>query len=94
MIQAFADKRTEVFANGQLVNEFDGIRKKAEKRCDILDAAESLADFAALPSNRLEKLQGDHKGQHSIRINRQWRVCFKWPVNINGPFDVEIVDYH
>ena len=94
MIKSFADKRTEVFAKGQLVKEFGGFRKQAEKRLDILDAAESLVDLAALPSNRLEKLRGDREGQHSIRINRQWRVCFKWPATSDGPLDVEIIDYH
>jgi proteic killer suppression protein len=60
----------------------------------ILDAATSLGDLAALNSNRLERLKGARKGQYSIRINDQWRICFKWPGNEPGPSNVEIVDYH
>jgi proteic killer suppression protein len=60
----------------------------------ILDAATSLADLAALNSNRLEPLKGDRKGQFSIRINEQWRICFEWPKESPGPTNVEIVDYH
>ncbi|WP_083782904.1 type II toxin-antitoxin system RelE/ParE family toxin [Roseibium sp. TrichSKD4] len=58
----------------------------------ILDAAESISDLAALPSNRFEALSGDREGQFSIRINQQWRICFEWPDD--GPENVEIVDYH
>jgi proteic killer suppression protein len=59
-----------------------------------LSAATSLIDLAALPSNRLEALKGDRRGQYSIRINRQWRICFEWPTGAKGPSNVEIVDYH
>jgi proteic killer suppression protein len=59
----------------------------------ILDAAISLSDLAALNSNRLEGLKGDRKGQFSVRINDQWRVCFEWPKGEPGPLNVEIVDY-
>ena len=58
----------------------------------ILDSADALQDLAGLPSNRLEALRGARAGQHSIRINAQWRFCFRWA--IDGPYDVEIVDYH
>jgi toxin HigB-1 len=58
----------------------------------ILDAAESLQDLRVPPGNRLEKLTGDWKGQHSVRINDQWRICFRW--TSAGPEDVEITDYH
>ena len=58
----------------------------------ILDSAESLKDLAALPGNRLETLRGDRAGQYSIRINEQWRICFRWEED--GPCDVEVVDYH
>jgi proteic killer suppression protein len=58
----------------------------------MLDAATDLRDLRALPGNRLEALAGDRKGQHSIRINDQWRVCFRWTAQ--GPTEVEIVDYH
>jgi proteic killer suppression protein len=63
-----------------------------ERRLDRLDQATTLADLAGLPSNRLERLRGDRKGQHSIRINDQWRICFIW--EDDGPHAVEIVDYH
>ena len=58
----------------------------------MLDAAETLADLRVPPGNRLEKLAGDRAGQHSIRINQQWRICFRW--TDAGPEDVEIADYH
>jgi len=67
---------------------------QAEKRLRILDAATGLRDLAALNSNRLEALRGDRKGQYSIRINQQWRICFEWPKNATGPDNVEIADYH
>ena len=65
---------------------------QAVRRLVLLDSAESLGDLAALPSNRLEVLRGDRAGQHSIRINAQWRVCFRW--TDEGPCEVEIVDDH
>ena len=92
MIKSFRCKRTEAFADGLFVKEFEGFRRQAEKRLEILDAAETLGDLAALPSNRLEALRGDRNGQYSIRINRQWRICFEWPVD--SPENVEITDYH
>ena len=65
-----------------------------ERRLRILEAATSLQDLAALSSNHLEALGGDRKGQYSIRINKQWRICFEWPKGADGPENVEIVDYH
>ena len=94
MIVSFRDRRTERFAAGRHVREFSGFARQAEIRLDRLDAATSLADLAALPGNRLEALKGDRVGQHSIRINDQWRICFAWPNGSLGPIDVEIVDYH
>ncbi|MDA0225629.1 MAG: type II toxin-antitoxin system RelE/ParE family toxin [Proteobacteria bacterium] len=94
MIRSFRDKRTKEFAEGGRVTAFEGFRRQAEKRLDILDAAISLADLRALPSNALEGLKGDRKGQYSIRINMQWRICFEWPEGQSGPSTVEIVDYH
>ena len=94
MIQSYRDKRTKEFAEGKRVKEFEGFRRQAEKRLYILDAATSLADLQALPSNALEGLKGDRKGQYSIRINMQWRICFEWPEGQSGPSNVEIVDYH
>ena len=92
MIKSYRDKKTEAFEGGEFVKCFQGVSRQAEKRLEILDAAEALADLAALPSNRLEALSGDRAGQHSIRINMQWRICFEWPVD--GPENVEITDYH
>lgn len=94
MILNYRDKRTREFAEGKRVREFEDFRRQAEKRLDILDAATSLADLQALPSNALEGLKGDRKGQYSIRINMQWRICFEWPDGQAGPSNVEIVDYH
>jgi toxin HigB-1 len=92
MIQGFRCKDTQKLYGGQRVRRFDGIQAQAERRLDRLDQATSLADLAGLPSNRLERLRGDRKGQHSIRINDQWRICFIW--KDEGPEAVEIVDYH
>ena len=93
MIQGYRDKRTRDFAAGKRVNAFTSIERKAELKLDQLDAATSLLDLD-LPGNRLESLKGDRKGQYSIRINDQWRICFAWPKGSPGPVDVEIVDYH
>ena len=94
MIQSYRKKRTKEFAEGKRVKEFEGFRRQAEKRLDILDAATGLPDIQALPSNALESMKGDRKGQYSIRINMQWRICFEWPEGQSGPSNVEIVDYH
>lgn len=93
MILNYRDRRTERFAAGEFVREFQGFEEQAERRLAILNAAPSLHTLAELPGNRLEALRGDRAGQYSIRINRQWRICFSWPEG-PGPTDVEIVDYH
>ena len=94
MIRSYRDRDTERFAAGERIRPWDPIRKQAEKRLRILDAAIALADLAALNSNRLEALRGSRKGQYSIRINSQWRICFVWAKDEPGPSSVEIVDYH
>jgi proteic killer suppression protein len=94
MITGYRDKRTEAFAGGSFVREFQGFGRQAYKRLEILEAATSLEDLRGLPSNRLEVLHGDREGQFSIRINMQWRICFEWPGGTPGPSNVEIVDYH
>ncbi len=94
MIVSYRDRRTERFARGDAVKEFSGFARQAEVRLDRLDAATSLRDLGALPGNRLEALKGNRKGQHGIRINDQWRICFEWPDGSPGPANVEIVDYH
>jgi proteic killer suppression protein len=94
MIVSYRDKDTETFAEGGRVRQWEPFRKQAEKRLRILDAATSKADLAALNSNRFKALSGDRKGQFSIRINDQWRICFEWPDSEPGPSNVEITDYH
>ena len=93
MIVSYRDKRTRVFAEGKRVKAFDGIHRKAELKIDQLDAATAIRDLY-LPGNRLEALKGYRKGQYSIRINDQWRICFEWPDKSPGTTYVEIVDYH
>ena len=73
---------------------FSGIERAARLKLDRLEAASSLKDLAALLGNRLEVLKGERKGQYSIRINSQWRICFEWPHGSSGPLNVEIIDYH
>ena len=94
MIVSYRDKATERFASGRHVKEFSGFARQAELRLERLEAATSLTDLAALPGNRLEALRGNRAGQFSIRINDQWRICFRWPEGSPGPVEVEIVDYH
>ena len=93
MIVSYGDKRTRSFADGRRIKAFSGIERKAQMRLDRLEAATSLLDLD-LPGNRLEALKGDRKGQFSIRINDQWRICFAWPNGSPGPCNVEMVDYH
>ena len=92
MIRSFKDKDTRRFFEGVRVVDFQAFAKQATSRLTVLDSADGLGDLAGLRSNRLQALQGDRVGQHSIRINRQWRICFRWLDD--GPHDVEIVDYH
>ena len=94
MIVSYRDKRTRNFAAGKRVRAFSGIERAARLKIDRLEAASSLRDLAALPGNHFETLKGDRKGQYSIRINDQWRLCFEWRREHSGPTSVEIVDYH
>jgi proteic killer suppression protein len=94
MIRSYRDKDTERLAAGDKVRQWEPFRQQAEKCLRILNAAISSGDLAALNSNRLEALKGNRKGQFSIRINDQWRVCFEWPRDEPGPSNVEILDYH
>jgi toxin HigB-1 len=94
MIVSYRDKRTRDFATGKWVKAFSGIERKVRLKLDRLEAATALKDLAVLPGNRFEALAGDRKGQYSIRINVQWRICFEWPDDASGPSNVEIVDYH
>ncbi len=92
MIRSFRNRDTRRFFEGHRVAAFQGFAEQAVRRLTLLDNAEMLQDLAALRSNRLEALRGDRAGQYSIRINAQWRICFYW--EDDGPYDVEIVDYH
>ena len=92
MIRSFADRDTRRFFEGRRVAAFQGFANQTARRLTLLDSAASLNDLSALPGNRLEALRGDRVGQYSIRINAQWRICFRW--TDDGPCDVEIVDYH
>ena len=94
MIVSCRDKRTRDFAAGKRVKAFSGFERSARLKLDRLEAATSIRDLAALPGNRLEALAGNRKGEYSIRINDQWRVCFAWADGAVGPSNVEIVDYH
>ena len=92
MIQSFRDRATQRFWMGEFVKRFSGIEKAARRKLDMRNVARDLRDVRSPPANRLEALSGGRKGQHSIRINDQWRICFVWTKE--GPSDVEIVDYH
>jgi proteic killer suppression protein len=92
VIRSFKDRKTQRFFEGQRVREFQAFASQATHRLAILDSAETLQDLVALRSNRLEFLSGDRAGQVSIRVSQQWRLCFRW--DDDGPWDVEVVDYH
>ncbi len=93
MIKSFADKETEKLFRRQLAKKLpQNIHRNARMKLEILDSANVLKDLTVPPGNRLEKLSGDRKGQHSIRINQQWRICFEW--RRGDVYEVEIVDYH
>ena len=93
MIKSFRDKETEKIFNRQFSSKLpQNIQRIARKKLVILDAATELHDLRIPPGNQLEALKRDRKGQHSIRINDQWRICFTW--RAGDPYDVEITDYH
>ncbi|WP_349362475.1 MAG: type II toxin-antitoxin system RelE/ParE family toxin [Roseitalea porphyridii] len=93
MIVGYRDKRTEVIAGRTCPKGFPAdVFKAAYRKLAMLEAAGALDDLRSPPGNRLEALKGDRKGQHSVRINDQWRICFVWTPQ--GPDRVEIVDYH
>ncbi|MER8948070.1 type II toxin-antitoxin system RelE/ParE family toxin [Mesorhizobium sp. M0809] len=94
MILSFRDKRTEAFAEGAFVQEFQRCDRQVWKRLEILDASTDLEDLRALPSNHLEALKGGRSGQYSIGVDMQWRISFEWPKDAPGPSKVEIVDCH
>lgn len=91
MIGSFKCKRTKALWEGDSVPAFQAIQKVALRKLDMLNAAKVLSDLKAPPGNHSEPLSGGREGQHSIRIDKQWRICFVWN---DGAYDVEIVDYH
>lgn len=94
VILSYRDKRTRDFAAGKRVKSFSGFERSARLKLDRMEAATSIRDLAVLPGNRFEALAGDRKGEYSIRINDQWRICFAWADGASGPSNVEIIDYH
>lgn len=93
MIESFADKRTAAVFQGRMPKGFPSdIASVARRKLRQLDEAATLEDMRSPPGNKLEALGGDREGQHSVRINDQWRLCFAW--HESNAFDVEIVDYH
>ncbi len=93
MIRSFADRKTQrLFCDGNCPADWRAFEAAALRKLDMLDAATALGDLRSPLGNRLEALKGNRRGQHSIRINEKWRVCFCW--TMDGPEDVEITDYH
>ena len=93
MIRGFENKDTRSVFQGEFVKGLDGqIQQRAREKLKYVDSAADLRDLMIPPSNQLEALKGDREGQYSIRINKQWRVCFRW--QDGDAFDVEIVAYH
>lgn len=92
MIRTFRCKDTEALFNRQRCPRFRSIENVARRKLAMLNNAQSLQDLRVPPGNRLEELVGDRQGQHSIRINEQWRICFVW--RDRAAYEVEIVDYH
>jgi len=92
MIRSFKDAATARLFSDEDVPRFRAIERQARKKLLLLNAVGSLNDLRLPPGNRLEALKGDRQGQHSIRINDQWRICFEW--RDGGALNVEIVDYH
>ena len=92
MIRSFRDRETEAIFRRQIVRRFQQVAAIAIRKLVQIDSAEELRDLASPPGNRLELLKGDRAGQYSIRVNDQYRICFRW--RDGDAFDVEIADYH
>ena len=92
MIRSYADKATARLAARRRVRQFEAVERAVLRKLAMIEAAHVLDDLRSPPGNRLEALRGDRAGQHSIRVNDQWRICFTWKED--GPHDVEICDYH
>jgi toxin HigB-1 len=91
VIKSFASRDTERLFNDEFVKAFSAIERMARRKLSLVDSAFRIGDLRIPPGNRLEMLRENRAGQHSIRINDQWRICFHWQ---DGAHDVEIVDYH
>ena len=92
MIRSFGDKQTEALFADRFVRQFQGVARRAKRKLEAVHAANRLEDLKVPPSNRLEKLTGDLKDFHSIRVNDQWRVIFKW--RAGDAHEVQVIDYH
>jgi proteic killer suppression protein len=92
VIRSFRDKETEKVFRREFSRKFQRVAAVAKRKLDQVHAAAAIADLGAIPGNRLESLARDRTGQHSIRVNDQWRICFRWAGR--DAIDVEIVDYH
>ena len=92
MIASFADPALEKIAKGERVVQFVFIEASVRRKIRMIEIAGDLQDLRVPPGNRLEKLKGDRKGMYSIRVNDQWRICFRWTEQ--GAADVELIDYH
>jgi proteic killer suppression protein len=92
VIKSFGSRDTEALFNDEPCRRFSQIERVARRKLKWLAAAKDLRDLRVPPGNQLETLTGDRKGQHSIRVNDQWRICFRWAAG--DAYDVEIVDYH
>ena len=92
MIKSFRSKKTEKLFDDEDVPAYRAFERPARRKLLLLHRAKTLQDLATLPGNRLEALRGDRTGQHSLRINRQWRICFVW--RDGDAYRVEITDYH
>ncbi len=92
MIKSFKCRDAEALFHDEVVPRFRAIERAARRKLLYLNQARMLADLKVPPGNRLEALKGSRAGQHSIRVNDQWRICFQW--GVTGPHAVEIVDYH
>jgi proteic killer suppression protein len=93
MIRSFANRETERVFNRERVGGLSqALQRQTHRKLLLLDAAETIEDLRIPPGNRLEALRSDRKGQHSIRVNDRWRICFRWEAD--GPHEAEIVDYH
>lgn len=92
MIRSFKDRDTARLFDDELVARFRAVERQARRKLLYLHRSRTIQDLTVPPGNRLEALRGNRKGQYSIRINDQWRICFRW--KDAAPYDVEIVDYH